>query len=213
MVLLYVSSMAFRSTSVEGDTVVLKRLKHSTEAAATKEDTQHGRCTTSTKYISSEFELAWLGNVKTWQDSFCEAISAPQQKHWTNIWLSTIAEERSGKQDIQYDPAVFSRFVTTRSCPGKQKPEQITTWIEPLAHGLRHPHALCSNITDIFDRGYLLLANGSDALALHAAASKSSVPRSSSECHGRGCQALYLDLGATRWEADKNSVGQAWFYR
>jgi hypothetical protein len=76
---------------------------------------------------------------------FCTAVSAPRQERWTNIWLSTIAEKRSGKHDVQYEPAVFSRVVTTRSCPGKKQTELITTWIEPLAHGLRHPHALCQH--------------------------------------------------------------------
>jgi hypothetical protein len=175
-------------------------------------------CTIQTKYISSDFELAWLGNVTTWQDtasnspqSFCEVVRSPQQQQWTKVWLDTLAAAASGQQDIQYDPAVFSRFVTTRSCPGQQQqqPEEITTWIEPLAHGLRHPHALCNMGTDVFNRGYLLLTNQKDALALRAAAA----PSSGNACDNRSCQAIYMDLGATRWEANPNSVGQGWFYR
>jgi hypothetical protein len=131
-------------------------------------------CTTRTTYISSEFEAAWLGNVSTWQNSFCEVLATPQQQQWTKIWLDTLAQERSGKQDIQYDPAVFSRFVTTRTCPGQtQQPEQITTHIEPLAHGLRHPHTLCNMGADVFDRGYLLPANHKEAAALRAAVAPS----------------------------------------
>jgi hypothetical protein len=69
---------------------------------------QQQPCTTETTYISSDFEAAWLGNVTTWQSSFCEVLATPQQQQWTKIWLDTLAQERSGQQDIQYDPAVFS---------------------------------------------------------------------------------------------------------
>jgi hypothetical protein len=62
---------------------------------------------------------------------------------------------------------------------------------------------------DVFDRGYLLLANHKEAMALRAAAA----PSSGEACHDRSCQAIYMDLGATRWEAAANSEGQAWFYR
>jgi hypothetical protein len=178
-------------------------------AAAGKQQ-QQLPCTTQTRYISSDFEAAWLGNVTTWQDSFCDVVRTPQQQQWTKIWLDTLAQEASGKQDVKYDPAVFSRFVTTRTCPGQQQPQEITTWIEPLAHGLRHPQSLCDvGHGDIFDRGYLLLANQKDALALRAAAA----PSSGEACANRSCQAIYMDLGATRWEAHPNSVGQGWFYR
>ncbi|WIA11912.1 hypothetical protein OEZ85_011996 [Tetradesmus obliquus] len=62
---------------------------------------------------------------------------------------------------------------------------------------------------DLFDRGYLLIANQKDALALRAQAADGN----DEPCHNRSCQAIYMDLGATRWEARPNSIGQAWFYR
>ncbi|WIA14773.1 hypothetical protein OEZ85_003257 [Tetradesmus obliquus] len=179
--------------------------------AAAGKPQQQLECTTQTTYISSDLELAWLGNVTAWQDRFCDVVRTPQQQQWTKIWLDTIAAEASGKQNITYDPAVFSRFVTTRTCPGQQQApqESIITWIEPLAHGLRHPNSLCNMGADLFNRGYLLIANQKDVLALRAAAT----PSNSEACSSRSCQAIYMDLGATRWEAALNSVGQAWFYR
>lgn len=216
-------TVLYTDLGISSREVVQSGLLHSTTATApagstiTARHTAAGKpqqqleCTTQTTYISSDFELAWLGNVTAWQDSFCEVVRTPQQQQWTKIWLDTIAAEASGKQDITYDPAVFSRFVTTRTCPGQQQQpqESITTWIEPLAHGLRHPNSLCNMGADLFDRGYLLVAKQKDVLALRAAAT----PSNSEACSSRSCQAIYMDLGATRWEAAPNSVGQAWFYR
>ncbi|WIA15628.1 hypothetical protein OEZ85_002255 [Tetradesmus obliquus] len=56
---------------------------------------------------------------------------------------------------------------------------------------------------------YLLLENQKDMLALRAAAG----PSGKEACINRSCQAIYMDLGATRWEAAPESVGQGWFYR
>ncbi|WIA23255.1 hypothetical protein OEZ85_000026 [Tetradesmus obliquus] len=169
---------------------------------------QQQPCTVGTKYISSAFEQSWLDNVTSWQENFCEAVKAPQQQTWAKIWLDTIKEEAAGSKQVEYDPQVFSRFVTTASCPG-QPPQEVTTWIEPLAHGLRHPHALCDLGSDLMDRGYLLLENHEDIQALRTA----TYPVASQACHNRTCQAIYMDLGATRWEAAPTSVGQGWFVR
>uniref|UniRef100_A0A383WMU0 Uncharacterized protein n=1 Tax=Tetradesmus obliquus TaxID=3088 RepID=A0A383WMU0_TETOB len=169
---------------------------------------QQQPCPIVTKYIPSAFEQSWLDNVATWQNTFCEAVKAPQQQAWTKIWLDTIKEEAAGSKQVVYDPQVFSRFVTTASCPG-QPPTEITTWIEPLAHGLRHPHVLCDMGADVMDRGYLLLTNQADVQALRTAVH----PLPSQACRNRTCQAIYMDLGATRWEAAPTSVGQGWFVR
>jgi hypothetical protein len=168
---------------------------------------QQQPCTVQTKYVSSAFEQSWLDNVASWQNSFCEAVKTPQQQAWTKTWLDSLKEENAGKQ-VTYDPAVFSRFVTTATCPG-QPPQEVTTWIEPLAHGMRHPHSLCNMGTDVFDRGYLLLTNQANVRSLRAAAH----PAGSLACQNRTCQAIYMDLGATRWEAAPTSVGQGWFVR
>jgi hypothetical protein len=158
-------------------------------------------------YISSAFEQSWLDNVASWQNSFCEAVKAPQQQAWTKAWLDSVKEENAGR-NVTYNPEVFSRFVTTTTCPGKPASE-MTTWIEPLAHGLRHPNALCDMGADLFDRGYLLLTNQADVQALRSAA----YPPGTLACQNRTCQSIYMDLGATRWEAAPNSVGQRWFVR
>ncbi|WIA23249.1 hypothetical protein OEZ85_000020 [Tetradesmus obliquus] len=158
--------------------------------------------------MSSDFEQSWLDNVASWQNTFCEAVKAPQQQAWAKIWLDTIKEEAAGSKQVVYDPQVFSRFVTTATCPG-QPPQEIATWIEPLAHGLRHPHALCDMGADIMDRGYLLLTNQADVQALRTAVH----PPGTKGCRNRSCQAIYMDMGATRWEAAPTSVGQQWFVR
>ncbi|KAF6252644.1 hypothetical protein COO60DRAFT_505144 [Scenedesmus sp. NREL 46B-D3] len=168
---------------------------------------QQQPCTTNTKYISSAFEQSWLDNVVTWENKFCEVVKDQQQQAWTKVWLDTLRAEADGQQ-VTYDPAVFSRFVSTTSCPGQQ-PSELTTWIEPLAQGLRHPHALCSMGAGIMDRGYLLLTNSVNVAAQRAAA----FPPGSSPCSNRTCQSTYMDLGATRWEAAPGSVGQGWFVR
>ncbi|WIA14797.1 hypothetical protein OEZ85_003281 [Tetradesmus obliquus] len=158
--------------------------------------------------MSSKLEQSWLDNVASWQDTFCEAVKAPQQVAWTKIWLDTVQQEAAGGQQVVYDPEVFSRFVTSTTCPG-QPQRNVTTWIEPLAHGLRHPHALCDVGADVMDRGYLLLANQAEVQAQRTAAH----PAGTTACRNRTCQAIYMDLGATRWEAAPTSVGQGWFVR
>jgi hypothetical protein len=217
---LFISPEAQDSTGAASSASISVNLNAPRRAAASmqqllqqpqqQQEQQQQPCTTQTTYISSAFEQAWLDNVANWQDDFCNVTKSAQQQQWTRIWLDTLAAETAGKQAVQYDPAVFSRSVTTRTCPCQQQPEEITTWIEPLAHGLRHPHALCNMGADIFDRGYLLVANQQDALALRAQAA---FPGNGEPCRNRSCQAIYMDLGATRWEAHPNSVGQAWFYR
>lgn len=205
---LYSSPGVERCAAAASNDSISVSLEAAGRAAGGKQQQQQP-CTTQTTYVSSAFEQAWLDSVATWQDSFCKTVKSAQQQQWTKIWLDTLAAEGAGKQGIQYDPEVFSKFITATTCPGQQQPEVITTWIEPLAHGLRHPHALCGMGADLFDRGYLLIANQKDALALRAQAADGN----DEPCHNRSCQAIYMDLGATRWEARPNSIGQAWFYR
>lgn len=104
------------------------------------------------------------------------------------------------------DPRVFSRFTHTFDCGNGQTSEQVT-WIEPLSHGLRHPHALCQgqmDITAIMDRRYLLLAHQAE----HAAATRLGNTR----CRDRRCQTIYFDLGATTLQPTPDEAGQGWFY-
>jgi hypothetical protein len=205
----------YKNFAAESQTVVLHGLQQSDAGsshrrfgpARQQQQVPQQPCRVTTKYISSAFEQSWLDNVASWQNTFCESVKAPQQVAWTKIWLDSIKEENAGKP-VAYDPAVFSRFVSTATCPG-QPPQEVTTFIEPLAHGLRHPHALCNMGTDVMDRGYLLLTNQVNVQALRAAA----YPAGSQACVNRTCQGIYMDLGATRWEAHPNAVGQSWFVR
>jgi hypothetical protein len=105
-------------------------------------------------------------------------------------------------QQQKMDPRVFSRFVTTFYCDGKET--QHITYIEPLSHGLRHPNALCNRGTDVMDRKYLLPAHRAD----HATASK----LGNVHCQNRTCQAMYFDLGATTLQSTPDEAGQGWFF-
>lgn len=208
LVLVLYSDFAADSTSTKQKGVLQFRAGGSNRRFGPAAQHQQQPCTVMTRYISSKLEQSWLDNVASWQDTFCEAVKAPQQVAWTKIWLDTVQHEAAGGQQVAYDPEVFSRFVTSTTCPG-QPQRTFTTWIEPLAHGLRHPHALCDMGTDVMDRGYLLLAQQADEQAQRTAAH----PAGTTACSNRTCQAIYMDLGATRWEAAPTSVGQGWFVR
>jgi hypothetical protein len=119
-------------------------------------------CTTTREYIPSALEEDWLLNVQDWQRAFCSRL--PRMDSAVNAWLGAMAAHAGLQDRLSQDwrvspaqllarkqvmtPAVFSRFVTTQECapaaPGQQPARrQSTTFIEPLAHGLRHPNALC----------------------------------------------------------------------
>jgi hypothetical protein len=101
------------------------------------------------------------------------------------------------------DPKVFSRFVTTYECAGRQR-QEVSTWLEPLSHGLRHPNALCNRGADVMDRSYLLLAHRSEYEA--------SKQLGNVHCLGRACQTIYFDLGATTLQPGPEEAGQGWFF-
>lgn len=163
-------------------------------------------CVRNTKYVPSVMETSWLNGAALLDKTFCEAVSAPQQVAWARTWLDTVRRQRAGKL-VAYDPAVFSRFIITTTCPG-QRSQQSTTWIEPLAHGLR-PQAPCAIGSDLFDREYLLFAGKADIAELRVAA----IPAGTTPCRMRACQNIYMDLTATKWESAPSSAGHAWFVR
>lgn len=163
-------------------------------------------CVRNTKYVPSVMEKSWLHGAALLDKTFCEAVTAPQQVAWARIWLDTVKHQRAGKL-VTYDPAVFSRFITTTTCPG-QRSHQFTTWIEPLAHGLR-PQAPCAVGSDLFDREYMLLTSRADVAALRVA----TVPAGTMPCSNRACQNIYMDLTAAKWESAPSSAGHAWFVR
>jgi hypothetical protein len=82
LALLYADSAA-RSFSVQqGSTAAATNsavIITARRAAAGKQQHPQPLCTTQTRHISYDFELAWLGNVTTWQDSFCDVVRTPQQ--------------------------------------------------------------------------------------------------------------------------------------
>lgn len=163
--------------------------------------------------MSSELEQAWLGNVTGWQASFCSSLSLTEQL--TQAWLRAQAAfdaalQRGDGNPIDVlraqqllDPRVFSQFKTRVDCGSGQVSEQVT-WIEPLAHGLRHPDALCRRGTTVFNRTYLLPAHSSEVGSMRV--------RSQQRCSGRPCRAIYLDLGATILQPGPDDPGQGWFF-
>lgn len=106
-------------------------------------------------------------------------------------WPRSIPKCAAHKERTAYDGpldnSVFSSFVTTYVCGnGEVKTQQ--SWIEPLAHGLRHPNAFCGRGADLVDRGYLLLELSEglrswDELGLMGACSK-----------GRRSRLLFLSM-------------------
>jgi hypothetical protein len=98
---------------------------------------------------------------------------------------------------------IFSQFKTTRDCGSGDVTEEVT-WIEPLAHCLRHPNSACNRGTTVFNRTYLMPAHSSTADKFRASSRQA--------CGGRTCQAIYLDLGATVLKEGPEEAGQGWFY-
>lgn len=158
-----------------------------------------------------ESSKAWLDNVKAWEGSFCSSLQL------TQTWLRAQAiYDAALQQDVRdpvdvlaeqqaLDPRVFSRFKTTIDCGSSRgkKSEQVT-WIEPLAHGLRHPNSLCDRGTTVFNRTYLMPAHSNQV--------NSRRNSSRSTCAGRACQAIYTDLGATLLQQGPAEPGQGWFF-
>lgn len=124
--------------------------------SSAKWETHGVGCRVVRKYHPSQLEQTWLDNVHRWQDHYCDNLKSSDSS--VADWLATIkahdklqpghlatttspAQALAGKQQI--DPRVFSRFVTMYDC-GSGTSQEMTTWIEPLSHGLRHPNALCN---------------------------------------------------------------------
>jgi hypothetical protein len=180
----------------------------------------------SREYISSALEQEWLDHVGQWQNNYCQAadIDAPAVTTWltTAAALNPPGAPRPPASSQQPDPAVFSRYVSTYTCPGDTSSSggsstrhqagvsrvTHTTWIEPLAYGLRHPKALCGPAAGeyLLDKTYLVLATAAD----HAATSLHQ------PCSGRSCQRLYFDLGAGTFKdsaaAGNHPNSQGWMY-
>eukprot|EP00878_Enallax_costatus_P010856 GHUV01011336.1.p1 GENE.GHUV01011336.1~~GHUV01011336.1.p1 ORF type:complete len:374 (+),score=32.52 GHUV01011336.1:1639-2760(+) len=184
-------------------------------------DIMPGRaCSIHVRYVPSAYERMWLDNVKGMPDDLCAAVAAEEgvfgkgaQSRGMESWLAALKHdyELPSPSTGQMDPTVFSRFITSSNCSWQHKfgrktvgldrtVSELTTWIEPLAYGLRHPQAHCPNSNvSIFDKTYLLLAHQGD------------VPLS--YCQGRKCQNIFIDLGASTWdEKTDHTAGQPWFF-
>ena len=159
----------------------------------------HGSCTAVTTYRSSRLEEEWRNNAARWGNaSFCSKV--PKFNEDVVKWLESISScSNSTSSPNTLDKNIFSSFTTTYECGAAR--HSYTTWIEPLAHGLRHPNALCGRGADLVDRSYLLMAFLSD-WAQH---------KKYSECRGRPCQAIYIDLGASTWSTGAGGPSQSWF--
>jgi hypothetical protein len=171
-------------------------------------------CVVSHEYTSSEYEQAWLGNISSWQVDFCGNLKHTEQL--TQAWLKAQAaydaalQQGPGQNPLDVlaaqqllDPRVFSQFKTTIDCGGGSSSEQVS-WIEPLAHGLRHPDGMCKRGTSVFNRTYLVLSHSSEVNALRESSRET--------CTGRPCQAIYFDLGATTLQPTPHEPGQGWFF-
>jgi len=160
----------------------------------------NSQCVVETRYVSSEYEELWLANVGEWQSDYCKARPNPES---VQIWLDTVKLTFQNTSDVRFDQRVFSKFETTLLCGGSKT--TLITWIEPLAHALRHPSALpcVGGGVDGFlgDPNYLVLASYQDMAVANKAANM--------KCLERMCQNIYIDLGATIFQP--NTDGQGWF--
>lgn len=171
------------------------------------------RCIIRHAYVSSELEKAWLGNISTWQRDFCSSLAYTEQL--TQAWIKAGVVYHEALQQGHENPAatleqqqlldsrIFSQFRTTIDCGSSGSSEQVT-WIEPLAHGLRHPDSTCNRGASVFNRTYLMVSHSSEV--------QSRRQRSQQTCRGRECQAIYLDLGATTLQPGPEEPGQGWFF-
>ncbi|GBF93703.1 hypothetical protein Rsub_06806 [Raphidocelis subcapitata] len=176
------------------------------------------KCESSTVYESSEYESTWLKNAAAWSKDFCKHADTPEQNELMEKWLNGIASanKKPAEAPAGLDPSVFSKFVTTVKCDDGTSSEH-TDWIEPLAHGLRHPYNFCSQnkfapsevytdrvVAVIYNRTYLLLANRQGV---------DSVRGARGDCERRECQVFFFDLGATAYRQSDKEPGQSWFVR
>jgi hypothetical protein len=154
-----------------------------------------------------------LDNVDNWQDDYCSHANISSEA--VDTWLADIKRLTAGGAalDGTPDPAVFSRFITTYSCGTARNniarhTVKHTTWIEPLAYGLRHPQAICGagSGSKLMNRDYLLMATRHDYERT----------RLSSPCVDRTCRSWYFDLGAGTYTYHDSAGGhqpsQHWFY-
>jgi len=156
----------------------------------------------SKEYHSSQLEQKWVDNARKWSDDFCSYMNAFSNE--AKQWLDTISFLEHNDSSKAINSKVFSSFVSKYDCNGETVKKW--TWIEPLSHGLRHPHALCDGGADVVDRDYLLLASRDDLLA----PSKRQEDRAG--CAGRRCQNIFVDLGASTWNTGLGGPSQSWFY-
>lgn len=152
----------------------------------------------SSSYRPSKLEQMWLDNVGQFQNAYCASAGVSTTSKWVDTWINTVAQLQDQHSSPSHlDPDVFSSFRKIWKCKGEIHSE--TTWIEPLSHGLRHPRApFCSDPrpADLVDRGYILL----------------DFPQQYHQsCMNRTCQAIYLDLGASTWNAGAGGPSQSWF--
>lgn len=154
----------------------------------------------SRKYRSSRLEQTWLDNAHRWADDFCSHMGTFSKE--TRKWLETIAALEERDVSASMDQDVFSAFVSTYDCNGEIIKKR--TWIEPLSHGLRHPLALCRGGAADVDRNYLMLASRDDFLSPDLVVRGDSVKRPP--------QNIFIDLGASTWNAGGGGPSQSWFY-
>lgn len=156
-----------------------------------------GACTLQSKtYISSTLEQQWLQNAGAWAKEYCARV--PVFEEDTRKWLNSIRTVDERHASNSFNESVFSRFVEKYNCNGRI--ETVTTWIEPLSHGLRHPNALCERGAMLTDRDYLLLPFKKETLHPHR------------RCSGRLCQSIFIDLGASTWTQGSGGPSQSWFH-
>jgi hypothetical protein len=121
----------------------------------------------SSRYVPSELEIEWVGNVSIWEDnkkSFCDAVQLYKNEledvlravkvSMSNVsWTARWGQER-----------LLSRFELSYQC-GHRIVRQATL-IEPLVAALRHPLALCGFGGDkdrelLISRDYILMDSNS----------------------------------------------------
>jgi len=143
--------------------------------------TNDENCSTVFEYFSSDFEELWIQNGDIWQEetSFCEVVRT--QKDFIDIWIAQIG-------GTKFDDQIFSRFEYTETCGTEVK--KWTSYIEPLAAGLRDPRGFC------FDKSKLL--------------SREWIQIEQNNLSGR--KIAYFDVGASKWESGLGGASQKWFY-
>lgn len=155
----------------------------------------------TTLYTSSQLEQAWLDNAAIWEEDFCSTVAKFNDSVAT--WLHTVSQLRDSSHVSAVNRDVFSSYTHRFNCGGITR--SITTYIEPLSHGLRHPNSLCRRGAGLTNRDYLLMAFGDDLRMLEGYAGGTQA------CQGRRCQHIYFDLGASTWQEGSGGPSQSWF--